>query len=83
MGSIHTIVWSTFSPLLDYQLVFYKDINKKYSRLSIDAMGSLVKKIKRTSLNLLSADIFVYEAVVNAEFGQLPGSQMISEKFNI
>lgn len=70
-GSIHTI---GCDPLLvhywtNHQLLIYKDINKKYSRLSIDATGSLVKKLKRTSLNLLSAEIFLYEAVVNEGFG--------------
>lgn len=64
----------------NHQLVIYKDITKKYSRLFIDATGSLVKKIKRTSLKLLSGDIFLYEAVVNEGFGQIPVTQMISEK---
>lgn len=64
----------------NHQIVIYKDITKKYSRLFIDVTGSLVKKIKRTSLNLLSGDIFLYEAVVNEGFGQIPVTQMISEK---
>lgn len=50
----------------------YKDINKKYSKLEIDATGGVVKKIKRTSMNLLSAHMFLYEAVVSTEYGQLP-----------
>jgi len=64
----------------NHQLVIYKDITKKYSRLFIDDTGSLIKKIKRTSLKLLSGDIFLYEAVVNEGFGQIPGTQMINEK---
>lgn len=33
----------------NHQLVIYKDMNKTYCRLAIDATGSLVKKLKRTS----------------------------------
>jgi len=80
--SIHFI---GIDPLLvhywsQFQIIIYKDINKKYSKLSIDATGGVVKKIKRTSMNLLSAHIFLYEAVVSTEYGQLPVCQMISEK---
>lgn len=64
----------------NHQAIIYKDINKNYSRLSIDATGSLIKKIQRTSLKLLSGDIFLYEAVVNEGYGQIPVTQMISEK---
>jgi len=79
--SAKTIYISSYYPLLaNHQLVIYKDITKKYSRIFIDATGSLVKKIKRTSLKLLSGDIFLYEAVINAGFGQIPVTQMISEK---
>lgn len=60
-GSIHSV---GCDPLFvhywtNHQLLIYKDMNKAYCRLSIDATGSLVKKIQRTSLNLLSADIFL------------------------
>jgi len=81
-GSIHSV--GCYPLFVNYwtnhQLLIYKDMNKAYCRLSIDATGSLVKKIQRTSLNLLSADIFLYEAVVNEGFGQFPVAQMISEK---
>lgn len=39
-----------------------------------------MKKLKRTSLNILSGDIFLYEAVISQGFGQFPVSQMISER---
>lgn len=70
-GSIHYICvvpfivhyWST------HQLIIYKDLNKSYLKVSIDATGGLVKKIKRSSLNLLSSHIFLYEVVVNTGYG--------------
>ncbi|KAL5237639.1 hypothetical protein ACI65C_005049 [Semiaphis heraclei] len=65
----------------NHQLLIYRDLRKEYCRLSVDATGSLVKKLKRTSLNLsLSGDIFLYEAVVSQGFGHFPVSQMISER---
>lgn len=81
-GSIHNIgidpfvvhYWS------DHQIIIYKDLNKEYSRLSIDATGGLVKKLKRTSLNLSSSYIFLYEAVISTNFGHIPVAQMLSEK---
>lgn len=81
-GSIHSIgidpllvhYWST------HQLIIYKDLCKSYSKISIDATGGLVKKIKRSSLNLLSSHIFLYEAVINTGYGQIPVTQMLSEK---
>jgi len=81
-GSIHSIgidpilvhYWST------HQLIIYKDLTKTYCRLSIDATGGLIKRFKRSSLNLTSSHIFLYEAVVNTGYGQIPVSQMISER---
>ncbi|CAI6376135.1 unnamed protein product [Macrosiphum euphorbiae] len=64
----------------NHQLLIYRDLHKEYCRLSVDATGSLVKKLKRTSLNLISGDIFLYEAVVSQGFGHFPVSQMISER---
>jgi len=64
----------------NHQLVIYKDLTKEYCSISVDATGSLIKKIKRTSLNLLSAHIFLYEAVVHTSYGQIPITQMLSEK---
>jgi len=83
-GSIHSI---SIDPLIvhywsNHQLVIYKDLCKSYTKISIDATGGLVKKIKRSSLNLLSSHIFLYEAVVNTGYGQIPITQMISEKQN-
>lgn len=83
-GSIHTI-WC--DPLLvnywtNHQLLIHNDINKQYCRLFIDATGSLVKKLKRKSLNLLSGDIFLYEAVINEGYRQFPVCKMISERHN-
>jgi len=81
-GSIHFI---GIDPFLvhywsNYQVVIYKDLTKEYCCISVDATGSLIKKIKRTLLNLLSAHIFLYEAVVHTSYGQIPISQMLSEK---
>jgi len=80
-GSIHSIgfdpffvhYWST------HQIAIYKDLTKSYCKISIDATGSLVKKLKRTSLNLLSSNIFLYEAVASSDFGHIAVTQMISE----
>lgn len=81
-GSIHTIGIDPF--LVHYwtghQLIIYKDECKKYCRVSVDATGGIVKKIQRSSLNLPSAHIFLYEAVINTSAGQIPITQMISEK---
>ncbi|CAI6370090.1 unnamed protein product [Macrosiphum euphorbiae] len=81
-GSIHNI---GYDPLYvhywtNHQILIYRDYNKEYCRLALDATGSLVKKLKRTSINILSADIFLYEAVISQGFGQFPVSQMISER---
>jgi len=81
-GSIHFIGIDPF--LVHYwsnnQVVIYKDLTKEYCCISVDATGSLIKKIKRTSLNLLSVHIFLYEAVVHTSYGQIPIIQMLSEK---
>lgn len=81
-GSIHNI---GIDPLFvhywtGHQLIIYKDLCKNYCRISIDATGGLISKLKRSSSNLLSAHIFLYEAVVHTSYGQIPISQMISEK---
>lgn len=59
-GSIHNIGMDPF--LVHYwtghQLIIYKEVCKKYCRVSIDATGGIVKKIQRSSLNLLSVHIF-------------------------
>jgi hypothetical protein len=49
------------------------------SRLSIDATGSLIKKFKKSSLNITSNNIFLYEAVLSTTYGQIPVTQMLSE----
>jgi len=81
-GSIHSV---SISPFIvhywsNYQSIIYKDVSKKYCKLSIDATGGLLKKLTRTSLNLLSGHIFLYEAVVTSSVGHLPVTQMLSEK---
>lgn len=81
-GYIHSIgidpvlvhYWTT------HQLIIYKDLTKNYCKISIDATGGLINRVKRLSLNVLSSHIFLYEAVVNTEYGQIPVSQMISER---
>jgi len=62
------------------QLVVYKSIRKTYVRLSIDATGSIVKKIKRSTQNILSSHIFLYEAVVSNGAYQTSVTKTISEK---
>lgn len=84
-GSIHLI---SADPLIVHywtpcQLVFYKNIRKSYVRLTIDATGSIVKKIKRTTQNILSSHIFLYEGVLSSDEFQVSILQMISEKQNI
>jgi len=80
--SIHSIGFDPF--FVHYwschQIVIYKDLCKDYCKISIDATGSLVKKQKRTSLNLLSASIFLYEAIASSNFGHIAVTQMLSEK---
>jgi len=63
-----------------HQILIYKDTKKEYCRLSIDATGGLVKKTNRISLNISSAYIFLYEAVIYTSFGHLPVAQILSEK---
>lgn len=81
-GSIHTVCAKPF--IVHYwtpcQLVVYKSISKSYIRLSIDATGSIVKKIKRTKERILSSHIFLYEAVVSNGSYQTSVTQMLSEK---
>lgn len=81
-GSIHEV---GTDPLLvhywtGHQLTIYKDLCKNYCRISIDATGGLIKKTTHSSLNILSAHIFLYEVVINTYYGQIPISQMLSEK---
>jgi len=63
-----------------HQIIIYKDCVKTYFRLAIDATGSIIKKIKRSTLNVLSGDIFLCETVINTGYGQIPVSQMISKR---
>jgi len=83
-GSIHLVSADPF--IVHYwtptQMVVYKDAchsHNKNSRLCIDATGSVVKKIFRTSQSLKSAHIFLYVAVLHNGTLQLPVSQMLSE----
>lgn len=81
-GSIHLICAVPF--IIHYwtpsQLVVYKSYRKSYVRLSIDATGSIVKKLKRTNQGILSSHIFLYEAVVSTGKFQASITQMLSEK---
>lgn len=80
-GSIHTISLNKFfvhywSP---FQLDVYKSAFKKgHCKLAIDATGSLVYKIKRTSA--VSHHIFLYEIVLYGQGVQISIGQMLSEK---
>ncbi|KAE9523349.1 hypothetical protein AGLY_016297 [Aphis glycines] len=51
--------------------------------IGFDPFLSLVKKLQRTSLNLLSSNIFLYEIVASSDFGHIAVTQMISENHNI
>lgn len=82
--SIHSI---SFDPFIAHfwssnQLVIYKDISKKYRKISIKVTSNLIKKLERTSLNLLSSDILLYEIIMNTGFGYIPVAQMLSEKYD-
>lgn len=81
-GSIHQVCAKPF--IVNYwtpcQLVVYKTISKTYVRLSIDATGSIVKKLKRTKEGILSSHIFLYEAVVSSNAYQTSVTRMLSEK---
>ncbi|KAF0702547.1 Uncharacterized protein FWK35_00035747 [Aphis craccivora] len=81
-GSLHNIGIDPFLAhyWTGHQLLIYKDICKQYAKLSIYATVGLVKKIIRSSLSLPSAHIFLYEAVISTHYGQIPVSQMLSEK---
>jgi hypothetical protein len=59
-GSIHNIEIDPFFIYYwkNHQIAVYKDLNKEYTKLSIDVTGSLLKKLKRTSLDLLLAQFF-------------------------
>lgn len=81
-GSIHE---AGIDPLLihywtGHQIIIYKDLCKKYSRISVGATGGLIKKTTHSSLNILSAHIFLYEIVVNTSYSQIPITQMLWEK---
>jgi len=80
-GSIHTVCAKPF--IVHYwtpcQLVVYMSIRKTYVRLSIDATGrKIVKKIKRSTQNILSSHIFLYEAVVSNGSYQTSVTQILS-----
>lgn len=83
-GSIHSISFDPF--IVHYwssnQLVIYTNISKTYRKLFINVTSGLIKKLERTSLNLLSDDIFLYEFVMSTSFGYIPVAQMISEKYD-
>lgn len=81
-GSIHSIGIDPFFAhyWTNHQISIYKDLSNDYIKLSIDATGSLIKKQKRTSLELLTANIFLYEGIISTNYGNIPVTQMISEK---
>lgn len=62
------------------QLDLYKDIMKTKVPLSIDATGSVVRKLKRP--NNQSSAIFLYQAVVPTAEGIFPVFQTLSEKYD-
>lgn len=80
-GDIHTISYDNF--FVHYcskkQIYIYKWYCSKhsFSKIEVDATGSLVQKLKRA--NGLSAHIFLFEIVINFENTQLSVSQMLSE----
>jgi len=80
-GSIHNLGIDPFFVYYRYnqKLIIYKDVCKTYCRLSIDATGGLVKKMKKSSLNIVSNNIFLYAIVINTTYGKIPITQMLSE----
>lgn len=61
------------------QYEIYKSyVKNKYSKISIDATGSVIQKITREIG--LSAHLFLYEVVINTGKNQLPVTQMVSER---
>lgn len=80
-GSIHTLSINEFfvhywSP---FQLAIYKSAHKRgHCKLTIDATGSLVYKIKRLTAD--SHHIFLYEIVLYGHGIQVSIGQMLSEK---
>jgi len=83
-GSIHTI---SIDPVIvhywsPYQMVVYKESKAnslRNRRLCIDATGSVVRNVYRTSQELQSSHIFLYVAVLNDGCIQVPVCQMLSE----
>jgi len=83
-GSIHTI---SIDPVIvhywsPYQMVVYKESKAnslRNCRLCIDATGSVVKNVYRTSQELVSSHIFLYVAVLNDGYIQVPVCQMLSD----
>lgn len=82
-NSIHTISCDKFfahywTPI---QCHIYKEIRKnKWVTVYIDATGSLILPLKRTSNTLSSGHIFLYQMVTNNEGQTIPIAQQLSEK---
>lgn len=83
-GSIHLVCGKPF--MVHYwspaQLLLYNDACRSKTnncRLCIDATGSIIKKITRTTQNLKSAHIFLYTAVLHDGLIQTSICQMVSE----
>lgn len=68
------------------QTIIFNDYIRKqnYSKLYIDATGTLCKKIERPNNNI-SGNIFLYQGVIHtgSQSGQIPITQMLSECHNI
>jgi len=82
-NSIHTISCDKFfvhywTPI---QCHLYKEIRRnKWVTASIDATGSLILPLKRTSNMLSSGHIFLYQIVINNGGQTVPIAQQLSEK---
>jgi len=63
----------------NHQFIIHKYVCKTYCQLSIDVTGGLVKKMKKSSLNIVSNNIFLHEIVISTTYGQIPITQMLSE----
>lgn len=67
----------------NHQLIIYNDVCKTYCRLSIDVTGGLVKKLKKSSLNIKSNNIFHMKLLSALKCMNMdkfiPITQMISE----
>ncbi|CAH0394079.1 unnamed protein product [Bemisia tabaci] len=87
-GSIHDI---SIDPVMilywsPEQLHAYRKCFRNKSlifQLSVDATGSIVRKVDKTGDKIMSNDIFLYEIVLHCDLFTIPIAQMLSERQDI